>query len=200
MRKRKEPRKGLEAQYRALLDAVPDLMFRLSREGRFLEFNPAKGQEPALPPAEFLGRTVREVMPTGLAAGMMHYLEQALQTGDTQVFEYQIPVPLPNGTLRDFEGRIAVSGHDEVLAIVRDITERKRAEEGPRESEERFRRLSEATLEGIFIHDGARVLDANTQAAATHGYELSEFIGMDIWDFIAPDCRDLVRQLRSLRI
>jgi PAS domain S-box-containing protein len=287
------------------------MIFRLSREGRFLDFSPAKGQEPALRPAEFLGRTVGEVMPTGLAAEMMRHLEQALQTSDTQVFEYQIPVPMPNGNPRDYEARIAVSGNDEVLAVIRDITERKRAEEalreseerlrtlvtnapvvlfaidgegvftmvegrglsglglrpgenvgrsvfdvyrdvpevidaarcalagesftftlelaeltfhahyGPlrdqygrvcggtaigtditerkraeealRESEERFRRLSEVTLEGIVIHDGERILDANPQAAAMLGYELSELIGTDPFGFLAPDCHDLVR-------
>ena len=79
-------------------------------------------------------------------------------------------------------------------AVGTDITERKRAEQALRESEERFRRLSEATLEGIVIHDGDRILDANPQAAAMLGYELSELIGMDAFGFLAPDCHDLVRQ------
>jgi PAS domain S-box-containing protein len=80
------------------------------------------------------------------------------------------------------------------LGVIKDITERKQAERALRDSEERFRRLSEATLEGIIIHDHGLILDANAQAAAIHGYELSEFIGMDVFTFIAPESHDLVRQ------
>jgi PAS domain S-box-containing protein len=80
------------------------------------------------------------------------------------------------------------------LGVIKDITRRKQAERALRDSEERFRRLSEATLEGIVIHEGGRILDANSQAAAMHGRELSEFIGMDLLAFIAPESHELVRQ------
>ena len=50
----------------------------------------------------------------------------ALQTEDIQIFEYQLPVPLQSQNMRDYEARIVASGKDEVVAIVRDITERKR--------------------------------------------------------------------------
>jgi PAS domain S-box-containing protein len=80
------------------------------------------------------------------------------------------------------------------LGVIKDITERKQAERALRDSEERFRRLSEATLEAIIIHDHGLILDANEQAAAIHGYELSEFIGMDLLAFIAPESHELVRQ------
>ena len=76
---------------------------------------------------------------------------------------------------------------------------RGRAEEALRESEERFRRLSEATLEGIVIHDGDRVLDVNSQAAAMVGYEVSELIGMNPLGFVAPDHRDSGAAADSLR-
>jgi PAS domain S-box-containing protein len=99
----------------------------------------------------------------------------------------------------EFDAEISVStityrGGWARLGVVRDITERKLAEQALQESEERFRRLSEATLEGIVVHDAGLILDANPQAAAMVGYELSEIVGRDALSFIAPESRDLVRQ------
>ncbi len=79
-----------------------------------------------------------------------------------------------------------------MLGTVQDITERKRAEEALRESEHRFRRLSEAALEGIAISEAGKILDANEQLAEMLGYAVDELIGMDAMEFVATESRDLV--------
>jgi len=56
-----------------------------------------------------------------------------------------------------------------------------------RASEERFRRLSEATSEGIVVHDGVRVLFANRAATALTGYAVTELVGIKMADLVAPD-------------
>lgn len=104
---------------RELLAAVPDMMFRMSGDGHYLEFKPAKGLEPFVPPSEFLGRHMSEVLPENVAAPALHYIRQALRTRELQVFEYQLPLA---GGLRDYEARIVALGEDEVLAVVRDIS------------------------------------------------------------------------------
>jgi PAS domain S-box-containing protein len=113
-----------EAKNRALIDAIPDMIFRISKGGTYLEFKAAKSLEPLVPPTEFLGKTVAEVMPPALVQQTMHHIAQALQCGEAQLFEYQLPV---KGKMHHYEARLVVSGvqADEVLAIVRDITQRK---------------------------------------------------------------------------
>ncbi len=78
------------------------------------------------------------------------------------------------------------------MAAGEDKTSRKRAEEALRESEDRFRRLSEAALEGIAISEAGKILDANEQLAEMLGYPVDELIGMDAMEFVAPESRDLV--------
>lgn len=80
-----------------------------------------------------------------------------------------------------------------LVAISRDISERKRVEEALRESEERFRRLSQASSEGIAIHHQGRIIDANPALSAISGYEIPELIGMNGLDLVAPEFRDIVQ-------
>ena len=117
-----------EAKNRALLDAIPDMMFVISKDGTYLDFNPAQGQEPLLPPSEFLGKTVFEVMPPELARQTIQYVERTLQSGASQLFEYQLAEQ--DGAIGHYEARLVVSSvqADEVLAIVRNITQRKARE------------------------------------------------------------------------
>ena len=117
-----------EAKNQALLSAIPDLTFRLSRSGTLLDYVDAE-QSMALPSGEWLGRKISEVMPLEFAQRVIQFVEQALETGDTQIFECQLPIPWPDGDLHDWETRIVVSDDDEVLGIVRDITGRKRLKE-----------------------------------------------------------------------
>ncbi len=113
------------ATNRALIAAIPDSMFRFSADGIFINCKVAKELELLLPPLEFLGKHVSEIFPDRVAQATMHHISQALATQEIQVFEYQLPL---NNNYYDYEARIVVSAENEVMAIVRDITERKRTE------------------------------------------------------------------------
>ncbi|MBM3236414.1 PAS domain S-box protein [Candidatus Poribacteria bacterium] len=80
---------------------------------------------------------------------------------------------------------------DYIIGTGIDITERRQAEEELRESEERFRRLSDATFEGIVINDKGEILDINQTFATMFGYEMSELIGMNAVELMTPEFREL---------
>jgi PAS domain S-box-containing protein len=93
------------------------------------------------------------------------------------------------------------SPQGEVLAIegfITDITQRQQFEQSLQESEERFRRLSEATYEGILIHDHGIIIDANQAIAHRFGYETDELIGMSGFELLAPESRDIaLKQIQA---
>lgn len=125
-----------EARTRALLDAIPDMMFRLDRDGTFLDFKAAREGELALPPEAFMGQKITDVLPPPVARPTMEHLAHVLDTGEPTMFEYQLPAQ-EGDELRDYEARMVLSGDDEVLSIIRDITAPKRMERQIRESLER---------------------------------------------------------------
>ena len=110
---------------RALLSVVPDMVFRLRRDGVILDFKPAKDSPLLTPSIKLEGRSIAELLPEAVAQQALHYLELTLSTGHIQTFTCQYLLP---DYLRDFEARSVVCGEDEVLALVRDVTERKRLE------------------------------------------------------------------------
>ena len=114
-----------EARTRALLAAVPDLIFEFSLDGTFLNsVHPIVGAL-LMPPDQFIGRNVSEVMPEDIAKKALLAVESAITNGRLEAFEYQLQM---NGGPREFEARVVASGADSALAIVRDITQRKWAE------------------------------------------------------------------------
>ena len=77
-------------------------------------------------------------------------------------------------------------------SLEEEITERKRAEDALRESEERFRRLSDASFEAIVITEKGIVLDVNDRFIEMFGCQRSEVIGAEVMNFVAPESRALV--------
>ncbi len=113
-----------ETTNRALLNTIPDLMFRVKGDGTYLDFKPANFSN-LIKPQIFQGLKVVDVMPHNIAEKSMRYIQQTLETGEIQVFEYQLEI---SGEFSVYEARLIASGDDEVLAIVRDITARKNAD------------------------------------------------------------------------
>ncbi|MEM7349730.1 MAG: PAS domain S-box protein [Acidobacteriota bacterium] len=81
-----------------------------------------------------------------------------------------------------------------VFAIYQDLTERLRAERALKESEERFRLLSEAAFEGVVLSIDGTVIDANQQAADIYGFSIEEMIGAPIGSRVAEGQRELVNE------
>lgn len=109
----------------ALLNAIPDLMLQIDRGGILRDVLPAKDVELPLPAGNVIGRRVTDIFSPKGAEEILLHIKQALQTGKTQTFEYQ---QLVAEKMRDYEVRLVTSNDDDLLLLIRDITERKRTE------------------------------------------------------------------------
>jgi signal transduction histidine kinase len=112
-----------EARTRALLDAIPDMIFEFKRDGTILQFiSSSSGNQPLVPPEQFLGKRISDVLPTSVADQTMFAIERVLDSGQVHAFEYQLWQDEQNKT---FEARITPLSANRVLAIVRDVSMQK---------------------------------------------------------------------------
>jgi PAS domain S-box-containing protein len=114
-----------EAQNRALLEAVPDLILLLDREGSFLLVHTGSPDLLFLPPDDLVGKRVPEIFPPALSEMFMSAIRSTLLTLSQQRIEYCIPLAVGE---RHFEARLVPCAAQTVLAVARDITARKQAE------------------------------------------------------------------------
>jgi len=114
----------------AMIKALPDLMFRVDREGHILEFQGSSEEQLFVPPSEFLGRMMTEVLPPEAGTIIMAALDEAASQGWHRGATYALPMP---GGLTWFELSIARMGTSaqpdpQFVMLARDITLRKQAE------------------------------------------------------------------------
>jgi two-component system sensor histidine kinase/response regulator len=124
---------------RALLAAIPDLLFRVDSAGRYLECHAGDPELMPVDPETMLGRTLHEVLPPDVSDRCMEAVSQTLTDGQSRQIEYQLD--LPGGSMW-FETRIVRVSADEVLGIARNITGRRQAEQSMQEA---LMQLEEAT-------------------------------------------------------
>ena len=91
-------------------------------------------------------------------------------------------------------GRFIIGGRNKIIGAVRDITERMDAQQNLRKSEARYRALSEATFEAIFISEKGICLDTNQSATDLFGYDYDELIGIFGTDVIASESKESVKR------
>jgi PAS domain S-box-containing protein len=168
-----------EARYKAILHAIPDMMFRISRDGEYLDF---KG-EGAL--EDIVGKSLRDILPPDVACINQEAIAKTLDANTLQTCEYQLPTP---SGMRDYEARLVKSGEDEVLAIVRDITERKQSEAAVQHLAQKFSKAFRCSPDPITISTlkEGRYIEVNDSFVQLTGYERSEAIGrtafeLNIW-------------------
>ncbi|MFH7245568.1 MAG: diguanylate cyclase domain-containing protein [Spirulina sp.] len=124
----------------AILNAIPDLLVRMTREGQCLYL--VQGNEVVLwqdlnPDQR---ASIYDLLPPSLAEDRLHYTQQALETGDRQIYRQAIQVA---GEQRYEEVRIVPMGEAEVLVMVRDITPMVDVEQKLQEQADRFRQQAQ---------------------------------------------------------
>jgi len=120
-----------ESKNRALLDAIPDLMFQVNEEGVLTGFHQGQFDISRFIPRQVVGKNLYEIselrrfLPRRVLDQVMAYVKRTLETDKVQVFDQNIPF---NSERKDFEVRMVAQSNNNVLAIVRDTTRRKRLE------------------------------------------------------------------------
>lgn len=115
-----------KTKIKALIEVVPDTLFRMRSDGTILESVAERetGTNPTI--KQFLGQKIDALFPSEIGEEFIGFAKKALETGEIQTFDFQ----LKSKEIAYYsEARLIATGKEEVLAIIRDITDRKKLEE-----------------------------------------------------------------------
>ena len=193
-----------EERYRSILENIAEGYYEVDLAGNFTFFNVSVCHLLGYSKEELMGMNNRQYMDQENAKKLYQTFNEVYRTGVTaNVFDWVII--RKDGTKRHVESSISLIKNPAgqpvgFRGIVRDITERKRAEEALSISEERYRTLVEESFDGIWIQKRAKIAFANRRLYEMLGYEQGELEGHDHWIVYHPDYQALTRERAQARM
>ena len=195
----KEMLRKSEEHHRAIVDAIPDLIFMLDETGKFTGYEARDEEHLLIVPAEFIGKRLDEVLPPDIAATGYKCLAAALTTGELQTVEYELSI---KGVNHFFELRLVKSSDHEAIAISRNITEAKLAERDIEASESKYRSLVSCMQQGLALHEV--ILDETGRVVDYRFLDVNEsferMLGMRREDMIGRTVLELFPELEKIWI
>jgi signal transduction histidine kinase len=117
--------RSVEHRNRVLIDAIPDPLLRLARDGTYLDAWADDDADMFLPPSQIVGHNICDFLPPHVTDAAFACMDRALESGSLCSFDYEFEI---DGVRHLREARIMPSGRREVVAIVRDFTEQRQAQ------------------------------------------------------------------------
>ncbi len=198
-KKAEQKLKESEKKFRAIFEALPDLFFLVAADTTILEYS-GKMEELYIPPEEFLGKKAIEILPPEVGRVSAEHIKKAINSKEQQIFEYKLQM---KDGIHYYEGRFLYFSENKVVMFIRDITERKKAEQKLKESEEKYRMLVEKSLQGICILQEVQIIFANKALSNILGYSVDDLLSMskeEVISLIHPDDREFVLNRHKERL
>lgn len=144
--KNEEEIRKSEQRNRAIIKAIPDLLFVIDRNNVFVDCATSDLSRLFLPPEVFIGKNIKDVMPPEISNIAIEKIKLVLEHGELEKFEYVLEEQY-------FELRIVKNNENEVLAISRDITLERKNEQELKVSENRYRTLVNEMQQGLAVYE-----------------------------------------------
>ncbi len=190
------------SELQAIFRAVPDLYFRLAADGTILGYYAGRYADLYVPPESFLGRRIQEVLPRDVGEPFGRAMQKVLRTNSVATMEYSLEVQAGR---KEFEARIIPLLSDQLVVVVRDITETKAAEAALKESTDRLRQSERLATLGQLARFIAHELNTPltsisllTDAAGRRTKDAGVHEKLDKIDAERRRAADIIRSLTSL--
>ena len=172
-----------EIKNKALLEAAPDMMFTLNRKGNFVDFYVPEHHENIIPREEMLGANIKEMFAQDSYPELHESLEKIFKTRENQRIELQMS---RNGP-KCYEVRLVPMNNQNVMGMVRDMTDTKHAETELRREKEKLQQyLNVAASMFVVINREHKIELVNNKACEVLGYEKEELLGKDWFQTCLP--------------
>ncbi|BAI60124.1 putative histidine kinase [Methanocella paludicola SANAE] len=186
-----------EEKYRFLVENSKDVIWKMDLQGRLTFISSNVERVTGYRPGEMVGKPIWDFIAPECHGSIKEKLLKRMRGEDIPPYATWIinkagdliPIEVATTAITDRGGRIVG-----VQGISRDITERKRAEEALRESERKFRVLTETSPVAIFLYQGEKYVYVNPMAEVLTGYSRDELLTMDAWDWIHPEFKFMVKE------
>lgn len=188
----KEKAENSEKRIRALLKAIPDIMFTFRKDGTILDIQ-AKDEDDLTAPAEdFIGENIDNVFPDYLALVTRNCIERVLKTKKIENYSYTIKF---NNSDKFFDARMVYIDKETTLSIVRNMTSRqkmidklKAAKKEAEENEKKYSLVVNNASEGIIVvTEKNKFVYANPSILEMTGYSPKDIKNVTFADVIHPD-------------
>lgn len=146
--RKKAEMRTLEAtsKLQAVLSVFPDLLFMFNSDGTILDYSAGRASDLYLPPEEFLGKHVQNVLPPDVGKLAEARIREAFERRSVSALEYSLPT---KDGIQNFEARLVPIFENQILGIVRNMTEHKRTEEALRQANEKLNLLGNVTRHDV---------------------------------------------------
>ena len=191
-KKAQEAIRRSEQQFRALFEFSPDAIIASDRDGRITEVNPRVESMFGYERGELTGQSVDILVPERFrqthparrkeygAAARVRPMGAGLELYGKRKDGSEFPVDIMLSPMETAEGRV-------VISVIRDISDRKKAQEAIRRSEAQFRALFEFSPDAIIASDReGRITEVNARVESMFGYQRGELVGQSI-DILVPE-------------